>query len=250
MKTGAIFSGYSARDYRGEALYAALALPPPPKSTNWCDKLTLPLSALGNEQYGDCVFASLGHLLNVWQSNTGLPYDVTENEIVADYLEHNDNRDVGAQLREVLLRFNGKKQRGRKKDSVASHRCAGFVRLRHDDLTIIEQAIANFGGAYIGIDMPSNWQDLETWATPAPRWRASGALHCVPLVDFDHAKGMFTTLTWGRKIAMSYGWFLKYCGNQGEAWAILSPDWWGGKAKAPSGLSIADAFTALKGLAA
>lgn len=195
---------------------------------------------MGNDKYGDCCFASVAHLVNCWMGNNDKATDVGQQEIVRDYLDHTGGQDVGAELRAVLNRFHGAKNK-----SIAGHRAAGFARLRFDDFRQIETAIAMFGGVYAAVNGPRNLTDMSTWATPAPSWKRADELHCIALLDYDHGEGQFKAASWSNTPIASYGWWAKY---GVEAWVVLSPDWWK-RGKSPSGLKLTDAFKALEVLA-
>ena len=95
----------------------------------------------------------------------------------------------------------------------------------------MKQAIALFGGLYIGLSLPLSAQTQDVWDvdTSPNGKRGSWGGHCVFVPDYD-ATGL-TCITWGAPKKMTWPFWGTYCD---EAHALLSPNW-----KAPAGFDLA-----------
>jgi len=221
--------------------YLTTALPPPPDSVDWQSRV--PASAWnidGNDQYGDCTVAAAAHMIETWTYNAdpGAPVNIPPATVVSDYFALTGGPDDGLDLLTVLnaWRGNGLPTGGPQPDRISA-----YAELTPGNQMEIEQAVALFGGAYIGVVLPDYvlQQALGApWALPAsgpapPADPNNG--HCVPLLGYDGT--YFYCLTWGAVTPVTPAFLAAY---MDEGYAVLSPDWIetaGGEA--PSGFDLA-----------
>jgi hypothetical protein len=128
-----------------------------------------------------------------------------------------------------------------KANGLAGHVLLGFADPNVANIQEVKQAIATFGGVYIGMQVPN--YIMEGPPNPAVPWDVvadNGGIdggHCVFVVGY--AAGIFKFISWGQVYTMTVAFWNKYVQ---EAHALLSPEWiatWG----APNGLNL-DQLTA------
>lgn len=196
---------------------------------------------LANDQYGDCTCAGVYHMMQTWAANaSGSKWEPTDQQTLALYTivggwpQHDD----GAVETDVL---NWWATHG-VPDQNGVAQLVKYMRIDQTQIEWVKYAIEQFGGAYIGLNLPRSAQNQvqvgQQWqpVTGAPeRITAPGSWggHCVPLVGYD-TRG-FWCITWGERQYMTNEFFAAYCD---EAYAVLSPDW-----TAPQHLDV-DALTA------
>ena len=204
------------------ARYLPRHLPPPPPAVDWTADMTTPLGMMLNDAIGDCTVATAGHMTQVWTDRAGNPYvpadaDIlTAYEAISGYDPATGRNDDGAVELDVLKYW--------RKTGIAGRRIEAFVSVDPHQPELIEQAVALFEGAYVGIALPTSAQDQDIWAVPAAGLRGDGEPgswggHAVPIVGYD-ADGL-TVVTWGALKRMTWGFVAAY---MDEAYAIISPD--------------------------
>jgi hypothetical protein len=220
------------------AAYAS-ALPSPPASIDWTGAVKSPWQMLANDRLGDCTIACAGHLEMLWRANVGSSFIPTDDQIIAAYSaitgydpDTGDN-DNGAVEIDVLNYW--------RKTGIADHKIVAYMAVDHKPPFIqkqFQQALDLFGGVYLGINMPSAWQDATEWrdlpdqkGINAP---GSWGGHAVPAVAYD-AEGVIV-ITWGAPLKMTWGALTDYCD---EAYAIVTQDWINAFGKSPSGFDLA-----------
>ena len=121
---------------------------------------------------GDCGFAGRQHvrMAKAAAGHEPMPTE-TAAELVAEYLAYDDGQDVGVQLADVLLAW------------YRAGRILAFAPVDHTDRVAVDAAMQAFHGAYVGVDLTDDADDLfkqgEPWTIangeqPDPR---GGALH-------------------------------------------------------------------------
>ena len=216
-------------------------LPPLPTSVDWTGKVPNWLM-LGNDQYGDCTCASMGHLEMLWTSQTSTEYIPTDTETLAAYTNisgfnpADPNTDNGAAELDVLNYW-------RKTGFGSRPPILGYMSIHPSEIQHVKASIALFGGCYIGIQVPSNAQDAfsngQPWTDTTCNDIEGG--HAIPLVGYD--ENYFTCITWGATQKISYAWLAKY---MEECYAVLSPDWLvEDVGSAPSGFNLTQLQTDL-----
>jgi hypothetical protein len=111
----------------------------------------------------------------------------------------------------------------------------------------VQGAIADFGGLYIGVQLPLAAQDQTpgTWSVTTGSGSAAGTWggHCIYVTGYD-TSGLYA-VTWGSIQAMTWDWFETYCD---EAYVPLSKSWLEKSGKSPSGLAWGQLDAALANL--
>ncbi len=193
------------------ATYALGKLPAPPASVdyglhvaNW--------GMLANDVYGDCTMAGAAHLLRAWDSEVAEDDPVpTAQEVVDEYFTLTDGQDSGLNEHDVLSTWRS--------IGLWGDRIAGYAPVETSDLTALHQAIAFYGGAYLGVALPKSAQTQfahgEEW-TVVPGSPIEGG-HCIVAVGYDAHS--VRVVTWGAEVSVSYPWLAAYLD---EAWCVLS----------------------------
>ena len=203
-----------------------------PASIDWgkaWEALGKPWEMFGNDKYGDCTCAALGHSEQVWRSNAHTDEDapVTEADVVAfatlvGALE-------GANMLDVLNRYLT--------DGLAGEKPVAFVAVDPTRRELIKYAIATFGTAYIGVNLPVTAQSQADWTyVPSTNGNEPGSWggHAINAMAYD--ADFISVVTWGQRKRLSWEFFDRYCD---EAFAILSDDWVSASGQSPSGFDLA-----------
>jgi len=222
--------------------YLTPALPPPPGSVAWQDQV--PRSAWnidGNDRYGDCTIAAAAHLIEAWTYNArpATPLNIPPTTVVSDYLSLTGGQDDGLDLLTVL---NSWRKAGLPTGGASPDVILAYAEVALGNLTELRQAIALFGGAYIGVVLPdyilsqplgAAWDVPSTGPPPSPDPNNG---HCVPLLGFDGTS--FSCVTWGVVTPVTAAFLTAY---MDEGYAVLDPHDWvaPGTGVAPSGFDLA-----------
>ena len=179
---------------------------------------------LGNDQYGDCVFAGAGHETMFWNDEAKSSLDFTDGSILSDYSAvtgfspTNPDSDQGTDM-QVAASY-------RRKTGIVDahgkrHMITAYLALHPGDVTQLKQAIYLFGAVGIGIEFPSTamaqFNAGKPW-TIQPKAQIEGG-HYVSAVGYS--KTHVYIVTWGKVQRMSWAFFKKYCD---EAVAYLSEE--------------------------
>jgi hypothetical protein len=192
------------------ATYATGKLPTPPATVD-VPRAAYPI--LGNDQYGDCTLAAVGHLIEGWDVEVKEHDPVPiETEIVAKYLILTGGEDTGLNEADVLKVWH---QAG-----LFGEKIAGYAPVNPQHLLELHQAVAFYGGCYLGIECPESAQEQfaagETW-TYVPGSPVEGG-HCVAALGYGSHGGLHCA-TWGGIAVLSAGFLAHFLD---EAWCILS----------------------------
>lgn len=196
-----------------------------------------------NDQVGDCAIATPGHMI---QSMTGLagqgfiPSDADIMQAYRDVSGYRDTKatDNGCNVLDVLNYW--------RTTGIAGHKIYAFASVNPKNREEVDYAIYNFGGLFLGIDMPTAWGEAKVWdrvdgPTGIP---GSWGGHAVPALAYR--KGTDTTIvSWGEEYSLTERAFSLYVE---EAWAVLSLDWLGVKKVAPNGFNFSALNAALNSL--
>lgn len=209
-----------ARPYLTAATFLA-AQPAPPASSDWLSPVpAADWGMLGNDQWGDCTCAGVGHKrIGDVYVNQGTTLTVTTADALALYsavtgFNPNDpSTDQGAVCQDVLQYWA--------KSGFLGEKIVAFAKVNLSNLTAVKQAIAVFGQIYTGFNFPSSAMDQfnaqQTWDVVAGSTIEGG--HCVTIGAYD-ATGL-ECVTWGATQRMTWAFFQKYFD---EAWVIVTPD--------------------------
>lgn len=212
------------------------ALPSAPAAVDWTPKLG-PLGVMLNDSLGDCTIAAAGHLVQTWTGNADpSPTVVPDSAVLAayegacGYNPANPGTDQGGVELDVLNYWRA--------TGIGGHKIAAYAQVAPADRTEVEQAIALFGGIYVGVGLPTSAQGQVggLWdITPStPKDFDTWGGHAIPIVGYD-ATGL-TCITWGALQRMTWAWFAAYCD---EAYAAVSTDWISPSGLSPSAFNLA-----------
>lgn len=192
------------------AVYATGVLPAPPAAVS-APKVPFPID--GNDQYGDCTIAGADHLARAWNAETGehdhLP---TEQQIVTEYFKLTGGEDTGLNEAEVLRTWHGEGLH------LFGGQIAAYAPVPPASVLQLHQAVAFYGGCYLGIACPQSaqeqFQNQEPWTYVHGSPIEGG--HCIVAIGYDQT-GLLCA-TWGGVTKVTYGFCAHYLE---EAWVVL-----------------------------
>jgi hypothetical protein len=233
--------------------YLSTTLPPAPD----CDYAAAAQGALtmmyGNDTYGDCVIACMGHLFGVLRENAaGNSTIFSDGEIInqysrcCGYVPGDPNSDQGCDIQETISDilqdgFKGHRKQAGEKVKL-SHRIAGWLTVDGTNKEEVRQAIYLFENVVIGLDLPDAW--IEPFPSASGfEWNVAGPPdpengHCV--IGCATSPSGVGIGTWGMTGTMTYAAVAEYAvpRNDGELYAVLSEDSINrAKGLAPNGVS-------------
>ena len=210
-------------DYLTPTLAAA------PAAVDWTKGIT-GWGMMLNDQIGTCTIAAAAHAVQVWSANKGAIQTVADSDLEAAYAQWagyvvgDASTDTGGAELDVL--------NGWKKGALGGHQLVAFADPTFSNLDEIRQAIALFGGVYVGFDLPLTSQNQDVWdvVPTAGDFAKKGSWggHCVFVPQYDATS--FTCITWGQLKKMTLAFWSAYCD---EAHALLGKDWLDFKATEP-----------------
>ncbi|MFF7881072.1 hypothetical protein ACH40F_07655 [Streptomyces sp. NPDC020794] len=214
----------------------------PPASADWqADTIQWPM--YGNADWGDCVFAEIGHAVN--QATfyaTGTEVEPTDKDILGAYSKvtgfnpnagppGNNPTDQGTNVQDAMAFW--------RKTGIAGHKIVAYASLDVSNLTEIRQAIALFGSISIGFNFPDSamnqFNNGQPWDVVTGATIEGG--HCVLAGAYD--KNGVGVVTWGAETKMTWRFWHAYVD---EAWVALDED---GLEKAGAYFTGAPSFYAL-----
>jgi len=238
------------------------ALPAPTPMRDWLTPVGY-YPMLGNDVAGDCTFASMLHLGQVWSVNSGKSFLPTRQEALNGYTaltgydQATGANDNGAQMADVINFAAAGNLPGIK--PLAS------VSVDWTNATEIMQAIDLFGGVYFGIQLPSSAEEQFDQRQPitVPWWPWIRGGHAIVLGGYRDPGFGPDCVLWGTVdpsypspiLSMSWPFVFRF-GD--EAHVILDREWFkvdaGGTveptSEAPSGLDYEQLCPDLQALAA
>lgn len=210
-----------ARPHLKFGAYLAPELPAPPASSDWLTPVPVAdWGMLGNDQWGDCTCAAVGHkrIGDVFV-NKGSVLTVTNQDVLALYsavtgFNPNDpSTDQGAVCQDVLGYW--------RRNGFLGEKIVAFAKVDISNVTELKQAISLFGQVYCGMNFPGSamtqFNDGQPWDVVRGATIEGG--HCVTIGAYS-ASGL-ECVTWGAVQKMTWKFFQKYFE---EAWVIVTPD--------------------------
>lgn len=197
--------------------YANLgALPKPPTSFGH-EKLVASdgWSMLGNDQYGDCVFAGAAHETMLWcMMGSGKCPPFNNASVLSDYsavtgFNPNDpNTDQGTDMGQAA---SYRRKTGIVDSASHRHKVGAYLGIDVRDPHQLYAAVYLFGAIGIGIEFPGSAMDQfnkgHEWTIQRGAQIEGG--HYIPFVA-KHGRTL-TVVTWGRTQTMSQGFLERYC---------------------------------------
>jgi hypothetical protein len=202
--------------------YLPTPLPPPSYPVNVTGGIT-DWGMLGNgpdptcttypNGVGDCTFAGRQHYrmakaaaadeVETWE---------TSNQLVAEYLAYDHGKDQGAQIADLLLYW------------YQAGTILAFAPLDHTDPAEVDSAMAAFHGAYVGVNLTDDADNLfeegQPWTTANGEQPDPNDGHCIVKVAADGSQ-FDTWVSWGAEQQSTLAWTAA-CLD--EAWVIVSQE--------------------------
>jgi len=220
------------------------ALPPPPPA---CKRSNI-ISAWGmhlNDSVGDCTIAAAVNAIQTWTAASGTLWRVSDEvtlarySAVSGYQPGKPETDTGAVETDVLGMWSRHGwDIGRQGEDVIL-----WAALQPGNQADVREAIYNFGGVYIGLDLPDSAQNQAVWDVGSEPGTWGG--HAVLVTDYD-SDGL-ACITWDTVQRMTWPFWQKYCE---EAYVLLNRDWLNTSAVSPTHLDFYGLHGALEAIAA
>src|SRR6266536_299769 len=183
---------------------------------------------LGNDRYGDCVWAGAAHehmLLNKVVHKVDVPFD--DQAVLRDYAAAtgfdptDPSTDNGTNVHDAL---SYRRKTGIVDANGVRHRIGAYVSLDPKDWQHLQQATYIFGAVGIGFEFPETAMDQfragEHWdyvpGSPRPK---DG--HYVPTVGSLHSKDQATAITWAKRQVFTVAFYEQY---NDESWVYITPE--------------------------
>jgi hypothetical protein len=175
------------------------------------------------EGCGDCTVAGYAHAdeaLTWDEAEHEAKHSVSGNETVEEYFELTGGVDSGLACGGVLMKGYNTGLFGAK--NLGFGELAGTI--KSINFGLLDQVIASFGVAYIGINCPESAEtqyDNNEWWTVVPGSPIAGG-HCIILVGYVTINGqkLYVAVTWGQFVFITEAFLRQY---MDEAWAVLMP---------------------------
>lgn len=240
--------GKLAPDHSKPALMLADHLTAPlvaPPVVDWIGRVsTWPM--YGNDQIGDCVWASFGHAIQAWTTYaSGQTVTLPDQAILKGYADvtgwrpDDPSTDQGTLMQDAMSYW--------RKSGLGGHKILAFAKVNHRDLAELRVAIAVFGAVLVGIEFPhvamEQFDQGKTW-TPVPDDGGIDGGHAIHVGEYDTT--LFELTTWGRVQRMTTSFVQKYAD---EAWVVITPEWLAATGGvSPAGLDLYGLGEALRSL--
>jgi len=209
-------------DYRTLRFRAYLtpALPAPSPSYDALARIYLALATTdtgalfpmdGNDRLGDCTIAALAHAVTTFRGLIGTRHVMSEAAVVALYEKLTGGDDTGLVALDVLNYW--------RHHAASGDRILAYISVDPRNHTHVKQAIAMFGGVYLGFQVQQDCIRDFTAHRPWTPGRLTRDGHAVFAVGYD-AHGV-DVLTWGATQRGTWDWW-DACVD--EAYAVLPPE--------------------------
>jgi hypothetical protein len=190
---------------------------------------------LGNDTVNCCTCAAAAHMIHAWSAARQQPVLIDEAHVLAAYIVVSQGSQGGAEMIDVLhyWRHNG----------ISDRKLHNYVALDPHDENELRTAIYLFGSAYIGLGLPNFVMPGcaipgVDWAIPASGTTGDAAPnaangHCVAAIGYDQDR--LHVVSCGSVRTMTWDFYRAY--NE-EAYAVLSPEWYGDEKRSPEGYNL------------
>lgn len=191
------------------SVYAQGKLPTPPAHVDAPG--VDPWQMFLNDTYVDCTVAGVAHAILAWNAEVHESDAVpTDEQVKSTFFALTGGVDSGCVEADVLRTWY--------QDGLFGHKIAGYAPVNPRDVVGLHQAIAFYGGAYLGVALPQSAQEQFAhgyeWNV-VPGSPIDGG-HCILAVGYDDYG--VECVTWGSTVLVSYPWLAAYCT---EVWAII-----------------------------
>jgi hypothetical protein len=226
LKLGKQPAAPAATDFKFASFAATITLPSVPSRfghggayPDW--------KMLGNDLYGDCVWAGAAHehmLLNKVINRVDVAFD--DDAVLSDYAAttgfdpDDSSTDKGTNVHDAL---SYRRNTGIVDSAGKRHKIGAYVALKTKDWQHLVQAAYIFGAVGVGFEMPTSalpqFDAREPWDVVAGTKIKGG--HYVPVVGSIHASDQATAISWGRRQIFTRRFYERY---NDEAWAYVTPE--------------------------
>lgn len=168
---------------------------------------------LGNDKYGDCVWAGAAHETMLWDAEGGRAAAFADANVLSDYSAvtgfdpTRPETDAGTDMQKAAAY---RKATGIVDASGVRHRVGAYLSIGTGNLDEHLTAAWLFGAVGIGVNFPASAFDQlshgEPWDVVAGDYLDGG--HYIPLIC--RRAGMFHCVTWGKDQPMTDAWFKQY----------------------------------------
>lgn len=203
-------------------------LPPIPDCAAWCVAYEpSKWGMMGNDRYGDCVFATAAHIVMCARANeSGIIAPIPDDEVIATAAALN-----GLDGYVVLDRL-----KYWRKHLMFGSKIEAFCQVDINDM-LMRTAIYIFGHLDIGLAMPRAWQNTSFWGAGDGSDFESNSWggHSVPLLGYTAHSEMdivYYACSWGNIVTITQETLKAYCD---EAYVSILPDWYAADRITPSG---------------
>lgn len=196
------------RDY-----LSLVKLPVPPQTVDH-EHAVLNWQMLGNDEYGDCVWAGAAHETMMWGKNAGRTIMITTADVLKDYSADtgfNPNNPATDQGTDVAKAAKYRRKTGILDVSGARHKVQAYLAITPGNREELKQAIYLFENVGIGWQLPASAQQQflngEPWSVVAGSQIEGG--HYTPAVGYD--ANYVYIVTWAKVQRVEWAFFDKYC---------------------------------------
>jgi len=176
-----------------------------PVDLNW--------NMLGNDQYGDCVWAGAAHETMSWNNEAKRIINFTEQGVLKDYSAvtgFNPNDPNSDQGTDMQIAASYRKKTG-VIDAIGNrHKVGAYVAITPGNTQEVKEAIYLFGAVGVGIQFPDYAMD-EFNAGQSWHLKSDGQIiggHYVPAIGYN---GRYLyVVTWGKLQKMTWGFLNRY----------------------------------------
>jgi hypothetical protein len=203
-----------------------------PAEAHWGHGISFAM--LENDKYGDCVEAGYAHQVQIWGARAGNPFTPTDDEVISAYTAitgfnpDDPSTDKGT---DMLTACNYWRSAG-----LGGQEITAYAKVSPQDKEQVSEAIAWYGGAYVGVQLPKSAQSQvgHEWVVTTGRDAEAGSWggHCIPLVGYD--QDTVWCVTWGAQQKMTWEFLTTYCD---EAFVMLAKEWIAASGESPSHLA-------------
>jgi hypothetical protein len=204
-----------------------VSLPPVPKQPFGYGRTYADWGMLGNDDYGDCVWAGADHETMLWTHLAGGHTDFVPANALSDYstctgFNINDpNTDQGTDVRTAM---GYRRNTGIVDSNGVRHKIDAYVSIDPKNWDLLLTCVWTFGVVGMGFEFPDSamqqFDNGEIWdvvpGTPDPN---EG--HYVPVVGSPDTANECTCITWGKRQVLTKAFYEQY---NDESWVPLTKE--------------------------
>jgi hypothetical protein len=188
--------------------YLTPALPVPPRKIGHHNLLPIDIGMLGNDSYGDCVWAGAAHESMLWNDMASRQVTFSDQSVLSDYstvtgFRPNDpNTDNGTDMSDAA---KYRQKTGVIDANGVRHKVDAYLALTPGDAVQLRQALYLFGAVGVGVKFPTFWMGkfnagLEWTYRKNPTFEGG---HYISAMGSASPRGAITIATWGTLHTMS-----------------------------------------------